>query len=82
MTTGGSGPSPEMEQVIGKAIAEPEFRQQLINNPQEAIRSAGINLSSNELQTLQNTSREEREQMLQSLGERTSPWFDGIRFNW
>ena len=81
MTTGG-GPSPAIEQVIGKAIAEPEFRQQLINNPQEAISSAGINLSASELQTLQNTSREEREQMLQALGERTSPWFDGVRFTW
>lgn len=77
-----SGPSQAMEQLIGKAISDPTFRTQLINDPQAAASGAGLSLSAQELQSLQGTSREEREQMLQQLGERTSPWFDGIRFNW
>jgi acyl-CoA hydrolase len=71
-----------MEQLIGKAIADPDFRQQLVDDPQAAAQSAGIDLSSDELQALQNTSREERQQMMEQLGERTSPWFDGISVTW
>jgi hypothetical protein len=76
MTTdqGGQAPSPALEQLIGKAVAEPDFRQQLIDNPEEAIQSAGIELSQEELQAITGTSREEREQMLSALGERTSPF--------
>lgn len=79
---GGQKPSPAMEQLIGKAIAEQDFRAQLVDNPEQAVRSAGINLSSQELQALQGTSREEREQMMSQLGERTSPWFDGVSVSW
>jgi hypothetical protein len=76
MTTeqGGQAPSPALEQLIGKAVAEPDFRQQLIDDPEGAVRSAGIDLSQEELQAITGTSREEREQMLSSLGERTSPF--------
>jgi hypothetical protein len=76
MTTeqGGQAPSPALEQLIGKAVAEPDFRQQLIDNPESAVQSAGIQLSQEELQAIAGTSREEREQMLSSLGERTSPF--------
>ncbi len=62
-----------MEQLIGKVLAEPEFRQQLVSNPNEAIRSAGIQLSQQEMQAITSSSREEREQMMQQLGDRSSP---------
>ena len=74
MTTGSSGAEhPGMEQLIGKAIGEPEFRQQLIDNPEQAVRSAGIQLTQEEMQALTSSSREEREQMMTQLSERTSP---------
>ena len=85
MTNEQSGPSPALEQLIGKAVAEPEFRQQLVENPEQAIQSAGIELSAEERQALVSTSREEREQVLQQLGERTSPWCivsGGASFTW
>jgi hypothetical protein len=75
-------PSQAMEQMIGKAVSDSDFRQQLVENPGEAVRSAGIQLSPEELQTLESTSREERSQMLEQLGERTSPWFDGWTVSW
>jgi hypothetical protein len=71
-----------MEQLIGKAIADPTFRDQLVNDPASAVQQAGINLSPQELQGLESTSREERAQMLSQLGERTSPWFDGWSVSW
>ena len=75
MTTerAGQAPSPGMEQLIGKVLAEPDFRQQLINNPTEALRSAGIQLNQQEMQADTGSSREEREQMMQQLGDRQSP---------
>jgi hypothetical protein len=82
MSEQGFQPSPAMEQMIGRAVSDPDFRQQLVDNPAEAVRSAGIQLSSEELQTLESTSREERSQMLEQLGERTSPWFDGWSVTW
>jgi hypothetical protein len=82
MSQQGNQPSPAMEQLIGKAIAEPDFRQQLVNDPAQAVQQAGIQLSQQELEALQGTSREERAQMMEQLGERTSPWFDGIQVSW
>jgi hypothetical protein len=82
MSEHGFQPSQAMEQMIGKAVSDADFRQQLVDNPAEAVKSAGIELSPEELQTLESTSREERAQMLEQLGERTSPWFDGWHVTW
>jgi hypothetical protein len=82
MTTGSSGQetSPAMEQLIGKAVTDADFRQRLVDDPQEAVRSAGIDLSREELQALQGVSREERERVLTELGERVSPISVTIHF--
>lgn len=80
MTTEGAQPSPGLSQVIARAVADPSFRQQLVDNPESAVRSAGLQLSSDELQALQGSSREQREQMLQQLQERSAPfhfWWSG-----
>ena len=74
MTNEQDKPSPALEQLIGKAVAEPEFRQQLVEDPEQAIQAAGLDLTEEERAALLSTSREEREEVLQELGERTSPW--------
>ena len=74
MTNEQNKPSPALEQLIGKAVADPEFRQQLVENPEQAIQAAGLDLTDDERRALVSTSREERESVLQELGERTSPW--------
>ena len=74
MTSEPNKPSPALEQLIGKAVADPAFRQQLMDDPEQAIQSAGLDLTDEERQALVSTSREEREQVLQELGERASPW--------
>ena len=70
-------PSEGLETLIGKVVAEPEFRQQMIDDPQTALRNAGITLSPQEMEAVTSTSREEREQMMTQLADRTSPgcWF-------
>ena len=74
MTSEQDKPSPALEQLIGKAVSDPEFRQQLVDDPEQAIQSAGLDLTDEERQALVSTSREERESVLQELGERSSPW--------
>ena len=74
MTSEQDKPSLAMEQLIGKAVTEPEFRQQLVDDPEQAIRAAGLELTDEERRALVSTSREERESVLQQLGDRTSPW--------
>ena len=74
MTSEPNRPSPALEQLIGKAVADPEFRRQLVDDPEAAIQAAGLGLSDEERQALVGTSREEREEVLRELGDRTSPW--------
>jgi hypothetical protein len=70
--TQGQGASPAMLEVAVKSISDPQFREGMINNPEETIKNAGISLSSEELAAVTSSSREEREQMMQQLGERSS----------
>ena len=74
MTSEQNKPSLALEQLIGRAVADPEFRQQLVENPEQALQAADLGLTDLERQALVSTSREERESVLQELGERTSPW--------
>ena len=62
-----------MQLLIGRAISDPEFRQQLIENPQQALDRALFPLSDEERRAITSTSREDREQMMTQLSERTSP---------
>jgi hypothetical protein len=65
-------PSPAMMEVITRSMANPEFRESMVSDPQEALKSAGINLSEEELQGITSSSREQREQLMQQLGDRSS----------
>lgn len=44
--------SPELEQVIGKAVMDPDFREALLDNPKKAVDDAGITLSKDDEKTL------------------------------
>jgi hypothetical protein len=70
--TQGQQASPAMMELIVRSAANPEFRESMVENPEEAIKSAGINLSQEELQAISSSSREEREQLMEQLGERSS----------
>ena len=73
MTTQGQQPSQGMEKLIALSITDPQFRQQVIDNPEQAIQQAGVQLTPQEQQAVTGGSREEREQMLQPLGDRAAP---------
>jgi hypothetical protein len=44
--------SPELERLIGRAVMDKEFRDQLLNDPEGAAKAAGFNLSDAELEQL------------------------------
>ena len=69
----GQEPSEGMQMFIARAVSDPAFRQQLVDNPEQALSSGQFNLSAEERRVITSTSREDRAQMMQQLSERTSP---------
>ncbi len=86
MSGDGRGPAPltegqaALERFAGKVVVDPGFRLRLIDDPAAALRDAGIELSSGDLQALTGSTRAQREQMLAALQERTAPWAWGEIF--
>ncbi len=52
--------SPDLERLIGKAVIDPDFRKKLLDNPDEAIKEAGLSLTD-----------EERDRVRKSITERS-----------
>ena len=69
----GQEPSEGMALLIARAVSDPAFRQKLVDNPEQALSSGEFNLSAEERRMITSTSREEREQIMTQLSERTSP---------
>jgi len=49
----------DIERLIGKAIIEPEFLRELLRDPEEAAKSAGITLTPDEVEAIRQVSREQ-----------------------
>ena len=60
----------DLRAVAGKALADPEFRQKLIDDPEAAVKAAGIELSGEQLKALKEMDKEELEAGLGDLDER------------
>lgn len=63
----------EVQALVDKAVSDPEFRQQLVDNPREALQQAGIELPQEYMDELTNISVEQRQQLVEQLGDRSSP---------
>jgi len=60
----------DLRAVAGKAIADPAFRQKLLDDPESAVKEAGIDLSDEQMKALKNMDRAELEQGLSDVDER------------
>jgi len=49
----------EIERLIGKAIIEPEFLRELLQNPESAALKAGIVLTREEIEAIKTVSRDQ-----------------------
>ena len=70
MTSGpqpGAQASEGMQRLLARAVAEPEFRQLLVESPEQAIASGDFRLNDQERRAITGTPREERAQMMQQL---------------
>jgi len=60
----------DLRTVAGKAVADPAFRQKLLDDPEAAVREAGIELSPEQMETLKTMDKAELEKGLADLDER------------
>lgn len=60
----------DLRTVAGKAVADPAFRQKLLDDPEAAVKEAGIDLSPEQLEALKNMDKAELEKGLADLDER------------
>jgi acyl-CoA hydrolase len=60
----------DLRAVAGKAIADPEFRQKLLEDPEAAVKGAGIDLSPDQMKALKDMDKAELEKGLMDLDQR------------
>ena len=60
----------ELRTIAGKALADPAFREELLADPEGAIKEAGIELSPEQMKALKTMDREQFENALTDLDER------------
>jgi hypothetical protein len=60
----------DLRAVAGKALADPEFRQKLVDDPETAVNEAGIELSGEQMKALKEMDKEQFEGALEDLDER------------
>ena len=60
----------DLRAVAGKALADQEFRQKLIDDPEAAVKEAGIELSGEQMKALKEMDKEQLEEGLSDLDER------------
>jgi acyl-CoA hydrolase len=60
----------DLRAVAGKAVADPEFRQKLLDDPEAAVKGAGIDLTPEQLKALKEMDKSELEKGLMDLDQR------------
>lgn len=60
----------DLRTVAGKALADPEFRQKLIDNPEAAVKEAGFELTPEQLKSLKEMDKKQLDAALTDLDQR------------
>src|SRR5215207_2800453 len=64
------------QEMLGKIIADPDFRREMSTNPEQALQKAGIQLSPQETERIRTMSAEDRKRLLQEVDTRdTKAWW-------
>jgi len=71
----------DLRAVAGKALADPVFRQKLIDDPEAAVKEAGIELTPDQLTALKNMDKAEMEKGLTDLDSRLTMACWGRAYN-
>jgi restriction endonuclease Mrr len=62
----------DIQEIISEAVTNEAFRQQLLEDPQTAVETAGYNLTDEQLNELSNFNSEQLEELIVDVEERTS----------
>jgi len=60
----------DLRTVAGKALADLEFRQRLLDDPEAAVNEAGIDLTDDQMKAIKEMDKEQFERGLSELDER------------
>jgi len=60
----------ELRTIAGKALADPEFRDKLLADPEAAVKEAGFDLTPEQLEALKGMDREQFDAAMADLDER------------
>jgi hypothetical protein len=60
----------ELHIIAGKALADPEFREKLLTDPETAVVEAGIELTPAQMEALKGMDREQFNAAMEELDER------------
>jgi len=71
----------EIQAIISEAVTNETFRQQLIDDPQTAVASAGYNLTDEQLSELGSFTSEQLEELIVDVEERASKSV-GVEVSW
>ncbi len=74
--------SPGFQAMIGRMIADPEFRKQLAADPEGALKNANIQLSPEEMQRFRTMKPEDRAKLTQELDARDSKSWWIVIWRW
>jgi hypothetical protein len=75
----------DLSVVAGKAVADPAFRQRLLDDPEAAIKEAGIHLTPEQVKALKSMDKAQLEKGLSDLDQRLTMacWAKGAGYcNW
>ena len=70
------------QDMLGRMVSDPDFRQQMAANPEQAIQQAGIQLSPQELERIRSMTPEDRQQLLQEMDTRDSKAWWVVIWRW
>ncbi len=62
----------ELHSLAGKALAEPDFRKKLMDDPEEAIKETGVELTPEQMQALKQMDKNQLDAELTELEQRLS----------
>ena len=60
----------DLRTVAGKAVADPEFREKLLDDPEAAVKEAGIDLTDEQMKALKEMDKEQLKEGSAELDER------------
>jgi hypothetical protein len=66
----------DLERLVGKAVLDPKFREKLFQNPERAIRDAGLKLSGKQIERLKKIDPTEAQAAITEMEAvaRRHPW--------